>query len=98
MQGVSLNKSKSGQYAELEKNTANGIKISSDIAKAMSNLIKYDIRNEYPDFDDSKIGAFENIFTVTVDFESSDIEGIENALLDVKDQLECVEQIINSSV
>lgn len=93
----SLSKGNNEKYREMENNAINSMNIAKEVAKSLESLIKFDIRDEYPDFSLDEIGAFEKVFSIKPDWEQKDIEEIENALLDIKDQLECVEQIINSS-
>ena len=93
----SLSKGTNEKYRDMENNVISGVKVAKDVANSLKGLIKYNIRDEYPDFAFDGIGAFEKIFSIKPDWEQKDIEDIEDALLDIKDQLECVEQIINSS-
>lgn len=89
---------KSNANESLKKKALNGRSVANDVANQMDSLIKYDIRTEYPSFDENKYGIFEKLFSSKPDWESSDVEDIENSLLDAKDQLECVDQILNGAV
>lgn len=89
---------KNKAYESGKKKILSCITLSKVIAKNMKSLIKYDIRTDYPDFDDSGIGNFEKILSSKPDWELSDVEDIENSLLDAKDQLECVDKILNGTV
>ena len=83
-------------FESIEVLANNGVKVASDVANSVEKMVEYDISKAVSDFDESKIGAWNKIFDgVNPSFEISDIESLEDALTDVKAQLECIEQILS---
>ena len=77
--------------------SVNQMKDSAEgIVNTASLMVKYNISDEYPLFDDQKIGMMEYLLGSSVtDTSSSELSHLNDALSDLKDQLDCVNQILD---
>lgn len=89
---------KSEALTKAKTNIVGAIEVSKSVANRLTDLVKYEVRSEYPDFDESKIGILETIFSSKPEWELKDIADMEDAILELKDQLVCIDDILDSTV
>ena len=86
------------KYQDIELKATNDRDFVSGLEKTASDLIKYNITTEYPSFQEENLEMFERLFPSSAVVDETEFERVEDALLDLKDQLECIKQALNEAV
>ena len=92
-----LSFSEASEYDSLIISAKDIEKLAKDIENIASSMIKYNISEEFSSFDNSRLSVMEFLLGGTIsDTSTEDLQELKIALLDLMDQLNCINEILDS--